>query len=363
VKCVRCRKDCRRRDVRDNRCPGCGQAFALANHTETPIRDYLLHLAIERVSSRGSVFFGRDNLYHEVRRRLGKRQSDPLSLALGFVGVVLIVVVVATRHIDWAILILPTAVGFVYARLRQRYFDGLSRPAFERALGLYLKAHGAPPKLLEPASAARQVAPFDPRAEQELAHYSFDRAVICDRSETVDLLIANQFHFENNCAVLGIDGYPPQGFALVRRMLRNNPRILVLVLHDATEDGCQLAQRLREDPDWFRDQGTVVDVGLRPAHAKYFPKLQEGAIGGRVEPGRAISPSEAEWLSKFALSLGVIPPEQIIKRLFRAIHSSEQAVAAGVAGAVGGDVGGDGGGVILFGTHADASDGGGDSFG
>ncbi|MDJ0846109.1 MAG: hypothetical protein QNJ08_17970, partial [Crocosphaera sp.] len=36
--------------------------------------------------------------------------------------------------------------------------------------------------------------------------YSFDRAIICDKSEIAQFLIKNNFHFENNCAVLSIDG-------------------------------------------------------------------------------------------------------------------------------------------------------------
>ena len=30
----------------------------------------------------------------------------------------------------------------------------------------------------------------------ELGHYSFDRVVVCDDPETVDLLLGNDFHFE-----------------------------------------------------------------------------------------------------------------------------------------------------------------------
>ena len=48
--------------------------------------------------------------------------------------------------------------------------------------------------------------------DSDIADYSFDRAVICDRARTADLLIANNFHFENNCAVLSVDGYPPHAF-------------------------------------------------------------------------------------------------------------------------------------------------------
>ena len=115
--------------------------------------------------------------------------------------------------------------------------------------------------------------PAAPRPEPDLADYSFDRAVICDRARTVDLLLANNFHFENNCAVLSIDGYPPGPFETVRAMLKRNPRLQVFALHDATPDGCTLAHRLATDPAWFAGQVPVIDVGLRPGHAGPFQGL------------------------------------------------------------------------------------------
>ena len=34
------------------------------------------------------------------------------------------------------------------------------------------------------------------------------------------MLLANNFHFENNCAILSIEGYPPNVFETVRAMLK-----------------------------------------------------------------------------------------------------------------------------------------------
>jgi hypothetical protein len=68
------------------------------------------------------------------------------------------------------------------------------------------------------------------------------------------------------------------------------------------------------------------------------------------------------WLSKgWTMELAVIKPEQVIKRLYRAISEDR-------SGASSGDGGGGGTDVVYFdttsmGTEASASDGGGDSFG
>jgi hypothetical protein len=36
--------------------------------------------------------------------------------------------------------------------------------------------------------------------EADVPDYSLDTEVICNRAQTVDLRLANDFHFENNCA-------------------------------------------------------------------------------------------------------------------------------------------------------------------
>ncbi|MBC6422540.1 MAG: hypothetical protein GDA38_14165 [Hormoscilla sp. SP12CHS1] len=68
----------------------------------------------------------------------------------------------------------------------------------------------------------------------EIAAYSFDRVVVCEHAEIAQMLIANNFHFENNCAVLSITGYPQSIFSTVLEMLRRNQELKVYTLHDAS---------------------------------------------------------------------------------------------------------------------------------
>ena len=72
-----------------------------------------------------------------------------------------------------------------------------------------MSAHGIPEGYIDPED--RSVKP-SPELVADIADYSFDRAIICDRHETVDVLLYNNFHFENNCAVLAHDGYPEESF-------------------------------------------------------------------------------------------------------------------------------------------------------
>jgi hypothetical protein len=104
-----------------------------------------------------------------------------------------------------------------------------------------------------------------PTPDPEVTAYSFDRLVVCQSDEIAQMLIANNFHFENNCAVLGISGYPQRIFETAMQMLRRNPDLRVFALHDCSPEGITLVHRLRTDSRWFPDESiAIVDVGLSP---------------------------------------------------------------------------------------------------
>ena len=147
--------------------------------------------------------------------------------------------------------------------------------------------------------------------------------MICDRERTADILLANNFHFENNCAVLSVDGYPEAQFETVRAMLKRNPRLRVFALHDATPKGCRLAHTLATDSDWFAGQVPVTDVGLRPRQAQAFRGMFLPRGAQPVAAGGGLSASDAAWLSAQSLELAVIRPEQVLKRLYKALNRKD----------------------------------------
>jgi hypothetical protein len=101
--------------------------------------------------------------------------------------------------------------------------------------------------------------------DPEVSAYSFDRAIICDSDEIAQFLIANNVHFENNCAILSISGYPQSIFDTVIEMLRRNADLKVYALHDANPAGVSLVHQLRTSPNWFANQQvTIFDLGISP---------------------------------------------------------------------------------------------------
>ncbi len=357
MKCIRCEKDCTLNERKDGKCPHCGGRFALEPRSGDKLSDGLLQGSIKAVSADGKVRWHLENLYYEVCRKKGPSQNNTYCLGcLGWGCFNYIAVGLLHGPLEFVALVLGALAigGATHHLAKTRFRPGLfPRQVFNKEWSRWAEVHGTPPSMIVPAprtqDSGRKV------LESDLADYSFDRAVICDRAETVDLLVANNFHFENNCAVLTASGYPPQAFDAVKGMLSRNPRLKVWVLHDASPEGCSLAHRLKQRRDWFAEGVTIIDAGLRPANAQPLRKLWEPAQVTKEDlDGPAFAPEEAQWLRQHRLALAAIRPEQIVKRLFRSISADPAGWV--LVGGVYVDK-------TSFSADASTSDGGGDSFG
>ena len=366
MKCLGCGTDSKKKERADGKCPKCHRKFVFDPAGGDKLTDTAFAHAIDGVSGGGKLKFTADNLYYEVcRRSIASIRKDKVfgCAVAAFVAFGIGIGIVLTVKPDARGCAIPFFVAafiglMVTAALLIRraalVYVRIPRASFDEMLKRWSEVNGRPEGLIVRKASPRLDRPVEP----DLHDYSFDRAVICDRPETVDLLLANRFHFENNCAVLGVSGYPEPVFVAVRAMLKRNPRLEVYALHDASPDGCRLAFRLSHDPQWFG--GTpirIVDVGLRPVHKGPFKGLYL-KVSERVEADASISEEEAAWLRTHRLELAVIRPEQTLKRLYRAINGQQDD---------GGGSLGDGGGVTVdstsFGSDADGSEGGADGFG
>ncbi|MBA3396007.1 MAG: hypothetical protein H0T89_25470 [Deltaproteobacteria bacterium] len=348
MKCSKCQSDCTYPQRSDGRCPTCKHRFAFEPRTGDIISDAGFQSALDAVSSFGSVRFLPDHVYYELARRR-KASGVPRTVMFAFSGVAVVAAIVATP------LLLLGAATFagIGAMLKPRPTLNVERSTFDTMWRRWIAINGQPKGLI-----VRREAAGTPYRHSDVQHYSFDRAVICDRPETVDLLLANNFHFENNCAVLAVTGYPEHAFSLVREMLKNNPRLSVYALHDATPEGCGLAHRLASDERWFRGSARVVEVGMRPAHARKFKGVWTAASG--TVDKRYVTDDERMWLEKYRCELAAIRPEQVIKRLFTAITTEATLEQASTYVESGGDYWVDS---YSFSKDSQASDGGDDSFG
>ena len=157
MKCIRCQENSNYPERKGRRCPKCKGAFAFEPREGDWMSDYAFHRAIDQVSAEGQVRWGVEHLYYEVMRRRRWRALGALFMKLFFVDTKL----VRNSALEFA-----------------AYWDK------------WVKVHGQPDGVI----VRRKDTPATTPVESDIGDYSFDRAVICDRARTVDVLLANNFH-------------------------------------------------------------------------------------------------------------------------------------------------------------------------
>ena len=171
----------------------------------------------------------------------------------------------------------------------------------------------------------------------DVTAYSFDRLVVCDSAEIAQMLIANNFHFEHNCAVLSITGYPQDIFTTTMAMLRRNPELKVYALHDCSPRGIGLGQRLRTSDRWFQHSNiAIIDVGLTPRQVMSVNGLfvqmsaESAQAAQQVPPDQwvGLSAAEVQWLEAGNyVELESFPPQRLLQVLNRGIAGSRDLLA------------------------------------
>lgn len=327
MKCIYCNNDSKYSERQDRKCHSCHKPFAFEPKSGDPVTDSAFKAAIDRVSGEGKIRFGADHLYYELCRVIARHNRMSLAwlvliIPAGIAGLLLLLTAVFDRKpglIFPSLIFLGPAALLLSRLILRRWtvapYASLARGEFEKLWARWIKAHGNPKSLIIRREAKKAQQPI----EADIADYSFDRAVICDTEGTVDLLLANNFHFENNCAILSIDGYPPEPFHTVRAMLQRNPKLQVFVLHDATVKGCSVVAEVTQGKAWFQPGVRITDVGLRPSLTGPFRGLYQ-KVRFSVQASKFLSEHDARWLSENSLALAAIRPEQILKRLFKAMN-------------------------------------------
>lgn len=351
MKCIHCGTDTRGKDRASNggRCAGCKHRFAFEPLGDPlKVTDGQFHTALQRVSPDGGVAFTDRQLWYELNRtwRLPVFWSaSPPWTQLGFLSLMAFGGMAALVSVQVAILSVGAgAAGLgvtAYRKRRAGPGDPPPRPlrvAFERFrsdyLGKWQQVHGPVAGLVDPRPAlpAAQVT----SVAADVSAFSFDRAVVTDRWEAAAMLVANRFHFEHNCAVLSLDGYPEGIGETVKNMLRRNPQLTVFALHDASPEGCLLPLVLRE-PDWFPEPGVrVVDLGLRPETARRLRLPVVNVPVHRLPPRLAeiLAPEDVEWLlAGNTTELACLRPAQLLRAAYdgirRAGHPGDTALTSG----------------------------------
>jgi hypothetical protein len=276
-----------------------------------------------------------NSISSELTRRNRKNSIDTLKLiaiAIIIIGLPLSILKKTVVGIVSSIVLSVCAILLVRDRQNQQdnIFDDIliDREQFDTWLNRWNSINDSPEKILSPPQTSNLPAAPNP----EITAYSFDRAVICDTPEIAQLLISNNFHFENNCAILTIDGYPQSIFTTTMEMLRRNPDLKVYALHNCSPSGIQIVHRLRTDHNWFPDPTIpIIDVGILPRQIMdnldllilQSPKSAQASQQLDPDFRASLNPAALAWLDAGCyLELESFSPRKLIQILQRAISES-----------------------------------------
>jgi hypothetical protein len=308
----------------DGKCRSCGKKFVFTQAEGDRLSDGFFLACINRVSSQGQIRWMRDHLYYELRR--GRRKIPAKAgcmlgfftiwgtMMVGGIGAIVMQELGAPHLSSLPIIVLLIGIPVVgYWIMRRRTsFNRMTPAEFDAVWKRWTKENGIPEGMLKKPGKSGNGG-----SAPDLDKYSFDRVVICERSEIAACLLANNFHIDNGCAVLGVDRYPAASFDKIREMLRGNPDVKVFVIHDASARGCALPEQICRDRDWFPEATEIFDVGLRPTQCKALKACYLPASGAAPPAVDCPTYSEAElkWLGSHSVPLEAVPADKLMRAL------------------------------------------------
>ena len=365
MKCIQCDLDSNLKDRTANhgRCKYCKHPFAFEpTLMEAKIRftDGFFAKALADISANGTLYFTRGQLLYLLKKRLVRKARFARAGCVSFLIVVPIFALIYDRLLASGLVVsglkaleawnltpllfialfiglwlINVLISVAIPAMWLRWSDRRPQQPKNKAKGISItesmvdswlkqweRFNGSPSRLLPPPNVPASLAPA--AAAADVTAYSFDRVLVCESVAIAQLLIANNIHFEHNCAVLSISGYPQAIFATTMAMLRRNPDLQVIALHNCSPSGVALINQLRTSPDWYLDSGQVIfDLGMLPrqiAAARgqaYIQVSADSAQDARVMPPEVIkqlSATELKWLEAgYFVDLESFTPQKLMQ--------------------------------------------------
>lgn len=347
MRCPHCAADLRYRERGGRRCAKCRQEFALEpRRNRLNLHDLRLVRVAEKISQYGTLGYTAGQLYYAVSYKAVKMQKPFwISIISGtlITGVLVgcILGALLSEYTDLpleiiAVVVSMLVIGMVLAVLAIQVSRSPSirlpmkfRDFQQNVLASWQRVYQAlPPGMIDP----RQPLPPDPAPADQ-------RAVLaCPVPDILTCLRANRVPERLGIGLLPGDAQRTPHEEATLAALRANPRRPLLILHNASPEGCTLARSLPLALG-LRSEQLVIDIGLHPRqamqpnlmHLKTTPspellRLLQKRVTPSPDPTHAgmLSQPEFDWLKQgFYTPLPAVSPA----RLIRAV---EQAVARAV---------------------------------
>ena len=222
----------------------------------TGITDGKFLAILRRATADGTRSVTGNELFTQARQHLQARAASVAVLAV-VVGAGLATAIIGLVHLS-----LVGLVGGFFALVAgvalcvQR--SGISRRNWNRVVETW-KAREPIPLLLEKPGLH---SPPPEWTEPDMYEYGAERLVLCERDILVDWLVRNGVHLKERALILSESGYPDYLLGPARRLLEDNPRLPVYLLHDATKSGRDMEARVRRSPEFAVADHPLTDLGL-----------------------------------------------------------------------------------------------------
>lgn len=367
MKCINCgtQNSYKERIENYRYCKVCSHRFVFEPklmHT-AKFTDVFFAKLISDLSANNTLKFTEKQLFYLLNKRLTKKLSNTSdSIVLMYlVFIIGIVGILSDRQANGiffttigVLIIISIAAVDIYQRTKNNQKLIITPEKFQDYLSSW--------KSVNPIN---EIIPLSPQENlpssinSDITAYSFDRVVVCDSRKVANLLIANNFHFENNSAVLSIDGYPENIFDTVMQMLLRNDNLKVYVLHDASPKGVSVVNTLSTNSDWFANTSdsniTIYDLGLLPRqvfnNSNFFIRISEDSAREAQELSsdikKDLTDKEIKWLEagKY-VELESFTPQRLLRVISQGISKSRQSGSSDICVDYGS--GGDGDDITMY---------------
>jgi DNA-directed RNA polymerase subunit RPC12/RpoP len=287
MRCPKCSHNHKHKDGMT--CSQCGYQFVFNPKTDK-LRDNIIHQMIQQLSDNGQYYFTRTQLALEICKYWRKKKTGPIllvSIVLFiwlFIAVSLELDVFTSVVIFCLILPLPILLG-IYIKN-----NTISLKTAEAAIQRYHSVHPIEPlangkAFSSPPDKPQQTAISKPNIANKIQTvvtqvesqallkmqtptplkklpFAPERLLIVERDDIVDMLIRNRFHQNTKTVVVSQSGYPASVFKACHQFLKQNPKMPVQVLHEASLQTFGMIDRLRNDPKWQFARENLVELGL-----------------------------------------------------------------------------------------------------
>lgn len=399
MKCVNCGTDnnLKERTAKSGRCKNCNHVFAFDPKAGSTFTDVFLDRSLKMISNDNTLFFTKKQLVYSLEKRLRVKSSGnspgaclaigilitvfwrlwiigiPISILgaiwgsvtqdfssktrklyarivqlLGLLstigGIIYSQTLIGSNEMKFLVFLIGIGVGLflIYFGQRQKNrsnyrsqkFNVVTPEAVNNWLNRWTNINGSVEKMLPPPREESS----NIEVSSDISAYSFDRVVVCETAQIAQFLIANNFHFEHNCAVLSITGYPQSIFNTVMEMLRRNSDLKVYAFHNASPRGIGLVDRLRTSSNWFANNEVVIyDLGLFPRHIFSSKNMfalnspESAAAAGEMPAAirESLSTDEIVWLEAGNyVELESFSPRRLLRVVSRGI-AKNQSISGG----------------------------------